>query len=96
MQEIVADKRSRREIQRDIKAKERAIETLSSIDSREPRLSRESVRQVLYNIGSNHAFLRTNRYRATRLSPTCSGISTRRRGRGTISPQPASRSGFLF
>ena len=60
-QEIVADKRSRREIQRDIKAKERAIETLSAKYSREPRLPRESVRQALYSIGDNHAFLRTNR-----------------------------------
>ncbi|KAI0065731.1 hypothetical protein BV25DRAFT_1797799 [Artomyces pyxidatus] len=59
-QEIVANKRSRREIQRDIKAKERAIEALSSryasVD-----LPQESVRQALYSIGDNHAFLRTNR-----------------------------------
>ncbi len=60
-QEIVADKRSRREIQRDIKAKERAIESLSAKYSREPKLSQESVRQALYSIGDNHAFLRTNR-----------------------------------
>jgi hypothetical protein len=60
-QEIVADKRSRREIQRDIKAKERAIETLSAKYSGDLRLPRESVRQALYSIGDNHAFLRTNR-----------------------------------
>jgi hypothetical protein len=60
-QEIVADKRSRREIQRDIKAKERAIETLSAKYSKESRLPRECVRQALYSIGDNHAFLRTNR-----------------------------------
>ncbi|KAI0265915.1 hypothetical protein BC834DRAFT_824286 [Gloeopeniophorella convolvens] len=60
-QEINADKRSRREIQRDIKAKERAIETLSAKYSREPELSQEIVRQALYSIGDNHAFLRTNR-----------------------------------
>jgi hypothetical protein len=41
-QEIVADKRSRREIQRDIKAKERAIETLSAKYSKESRLPRRA------------------------------------------------------
>ncbi|KAI9510542.1 hypothetical protein F5148DRAFT_1178572 [Russula earlei] len=60
-QEIVAEKRSRREIQRDIRAKERAIETLSAKYRREPKLSQEVVRQALYSIGDNHAFLRTNR-----------------------------------
>jgi hypothetical protein len=60
-QEIVAEKRSRREIQRDIKAKERAIETLSAKYSRPPKLPQEVVRQALYSIGDNHAFLRTNR-----------------------------------
>ena len=51
----------RREIQRDIRAKERAIETLSAKYCREPRLPQETVRQALYSIGDNHAFLRTNR-----------------------------------
>jgi len=60
-QEIVAEKRSRREIQREIRTKERAIETLSAKYSREPKLSQEMVRQALYSIGDNHAFLRTNR-----------------------------------
>ena len=60
-QEIIAEKRSRREIQRDIRAKERAIETLSAKYCREPRLPQETVRQALYSIGDNHAFLRTNR-----------------------------------
>jgi hypothetical protein len=60
-QEITAGKRSRREIQRDTKAKERAIETLSSKYCREPKLPQEVVRQALYSIGDNHAFLRTNR-----------------------------------
>ncbi|KAH9020777.1 hypothetical protein EDB84DRAFT_1275255 [Lactarius hengduanensis] len=60
-QEIVADKRSRREIQRDIRAKERAIETLSAKYSRGSELSQESLCQALYSIGDNHAFLRTNR-----------------------------------
>ncbi|KAI0296092.1 hypothetical protein B0F90DRAFT_1811346 [Multifurca ochricompacta] len=60
-QEIVADRRNRREIQRDIKAKERAIETLSIKYCKEPKLPQEVVRQALYSIGDNHAFLRTNR-----------------------------------
>jgi hypothetical protein len=60
-QEIIAEKRSRRDIQRDIKAKERAIETLSSRYCRESKLPQETVRQALYSIGDNHAFLRTNR-----------------------------------
>ncbi len=60
-QEIIAEKKSRREIQRDIRAKERAIETLSAKYRRGQRLTQEMVRQALYSIGDNHAFLRTNR-----------------------------------
>jgi hypothetical protein len=60
-QEIIAGNRSRREIQREIRMKERAIETLSAKYSREPKLPQEFVRQALYSIGDNHAFLRTNR-----------------------------------
>ncbi|VDC02131.1 unnamed protein product [Peniophora sp. CBMAI 1063] len=59
-QEIGAEKRSRREIQKDIKAKERAIELLSSRYTR-GGLEQEDVRQLLYSIGDNHAFLRVNR-----------------------------------
>ena len=58
--EIYADGRSRRDIQKDIKSKERAIETLASRYQREG-LNQEQVRQCLYSIGDNHAFLRTNR-----------------------------------
>jgi len=60
-QEIISENRTRREIQRDIRAKERAIETLSAKYCREPQLPQEAVRQALYSIGDNHAFLRTNR-----------------------------------
>jgi hypothetical protein len=60
-QEIIAEKKGRREIQREIRAKERAIETLSAKYRREPKLTQEMVRQSLYSIGDNHAFLRTNR-----------------------------------
>ncbi|KAI0309587.1 hypothetical protein OF83DRAFT_1071831 [Amylostereum chailletii] len=59
-QEIDGSKRSRREIQKDIKAKERAIEVLSTRYAR-GGLAQETVRQVLYSIGDNHAFLRVNR-----------------------------------
>lgn len=59
-QEIYSEGRSRREIQRDIKTKERAIETLSSRYQRRG-LSQETLRQCLYSIGDNHAFLRVNR-----------------------------------
>ncbi|KAH8094943.1 hypothetical protein BXZ70DRAFT_345786 [Cristinia sonorae] len=58
--EIYSEGRSRRDIQKDIKAKERAIEVLSSKYKREG-LSQEHIRQCLYSIGDNHAFLRTNR-----------------------------------
>jgi hypothetical protein len=56
--EIYSEGRSRREIQKDIKGKERAIETLASRYERRG-LSKENVRQCLYSIGDNHAFLRT-------------------------------------
>ncbi|KAI0043127.1 hypothetical protein FA95DRAFT_440752 [Auriscalpium vulgare] len=59
-QEITSINRSRREIQRDIKAKERAIETLSSRWA-SADLSKDTVQQALYSIGDNHSFLRTNR-----------------------------------
>ncbi|KAJ3719490.1 hypothetical protein C8R42DRAFT_609835 [Lentinula raphanica] len=59
-QEIYSQDRSRREIQRDIKTKERAIETLSSRYQRRG-ISQEALRQCLYSIGDNHAFLRVNR-----------------------------------
>ncbi|KAJ3785180.1 hypothetical protein GGU10DRAFT_387667 [Lentinula aff. detonsa] len=59
-QEIYSEGRSRREIQRDIKSKERAIETLSTRYQRRG-VSQETLRQCLYSIGDNHAFLRVNR-----------------------------------
>ncbi|KIY52316.1 hypothetical protein FISHEDRAFT_70004 [Fistulina hepatica ATCC 64428] len=58
--EIYSENRSRREVQRDIKAKERAIEVLVARYERKS-LSQEQIRQCLYSIGDNHAFLRTNR-----------------------------------
>lgn len=58
--EIYSEGRSRRDVQKDIKSKERAIEALSAKYQREG-LSREQVRQCIYSIGDNHAFLRANR-----------------------------------
>jgi hypothetical protein len=58
--EIKSEGKSRREIQKDIKSKERAIEVLASRYERRG-LSQEVVRQCLYSIGDNHAFLRVNR-----------------------------------
>jgi len=58
--EIYSEGRSRRDIQKEIKNKERAIETLSAKYQRKG-LPRETVRQCLYSIGDNHAFLRVNR-----------------------------------
>lgn len=58
--EIYSEGRSRREIQKDIKSKEKAIEALASRYERGD-LSQENIRQCLYSIGDNHSFLRTNR-----------------------------------
>jgi Protein of unknown function (DUF2009) len=58
--EIQSEGRSRRDIQKDIKSKERAIEALATRYGRHG-LSQEEVRQCLYSIGDNHAFLRVNR-----------------------------------
>jgi hypothetical protein len=58
--EVYAENRPRRDVQKDIKSKERAIETLATRYVK-PGLSQEQVRQCLYSIGDNHAFLRANR-----------------------------------
>ncbi|KAJ7693870.1 hypothetical protein B0H17DRAFT_1058526 [Mycena rosella] len=58
--EIYAEGRPRRDVQKDIKSKERAIEQLAARYSRKG-LSPDDVRLCLYSIGDNHAFLRTNR-----------------------------------
>lgn len=58
--EIYSQGRSRREIQRDIKRKEQALEALSAKYSNKS-ISRENVRQCIYSISDNHAFLRVNR-----------------------------------
>jgi hypothetical protein len=60
-QEISAENKSRREVQSAIKAKERAIEKLASKYSRSTEMDDEQLKQCLYSIGDNSAFLRTNR-----------------------------------
>nr|KAJ3417941.1 hypothetical protein HK105_000567 [Polyrhizophydium stewartii] len=58
--EIVSEGKSRQQIQHEIKQKERAIEMLARKYS-SSSLESELIRQCLYSIGDNHAFLRTNR-----------------------------------
>ena len=58
--EIYSDGRSRREVQRDIKKKEQAVEQLSRKYA-SGSLDQEAVRQCIYSISDNHAFLRVNR-----------------------------------
>jgi hypothetical protein len=58
--EIYAEGRSRPEIQRDIRKKECAIENLATRYG-QGRLTPERIRQCLYSIGDNQAFLRANR-----------------------------------
>ncbi|KAG8899076.1 hypothetical protein FRC00_001917, partial [Tulasnella sp. 408] len=64
--EIIAEGKERRQVQKEIKMKERAVETLASkYGGRSTRGERsnkpELIRQCLYSIGDNHAFLRVNR-----------------------------------
>ncbi|KAJ3416703.1 hypothetical protein HDV05_000533 [Chytridiales sp. JEL 0842] len=58
--EIIAEGRTRAEIQKDIKMKEKAIEMLARKYATH-ELKAEEIKQCLYSIGDNHAFLRTNR-----------------------------------
>jgi len=66
-QEINAENRTRREIQSTIKAKERAIDKLAYKYSRITEMDEEALKQCLYSIGDNNAFLRTNRDPCERL-----------------------------
>lgn len=66
-QEIQSENRSRREVQSAIKAKERAIEKLAYKYSRSTDMEEDDLKQCLYSIGDNNAFLRTNRDPCERL-----------------------------
>ncbi|OMJ09082.1 UPF0652 protein [Smittium culicis] len=59
-QEIIPEGKSRSQIQQEIKNKERAIEYLSK-NYCTSDCTQETIRQCLYSIGDNHAFLRFNR-----------------------------------
>ncbi|KAJ3037754.1 hypothetical protein HDV00_001339 [Rhizophlyctis rosea] len=59
-QEILSEGKPRHQVQSEIKQKERAIEQLAKKYSHRD-LPSETVRQCLYSIGDNHAFLRVNR-----------------------------------
>ena len=59
-QEIISEGRSRYNISSDIKSKEIAIEKLARRYGRKD-FSPELIKQCLYSIGDNHAFLRSNR-----------------------------------
>lgn len=58
--EIVPQGKTRYQIQSEIKAKERAIEHMAARYARGD-VSPELIKQCLYSIGDNHAFLRVNR-----------------------------------
>lgn len=58
--EIYSEGRSRSAIQKEIRAKENAIEVLAERYENKD-LDRNRIRQCLYSIGDNHAFLRANR-----------------------------------
>ena len=66
-QEIKSEHRSRREVQSAIKAKERAIDKLAYKYARSTDMDEEDLKQCLYSIGDNNAFLRTNRDPCERL-----------------------------
>ncbi|OMJ21938.1 UPF0652 protein, partial [Smittium culicis] len=59
-QEIIPEGKSRSQVQQEIKNKERAIEYLSK-NYCTSECTQETIRQCLYSIGDNHAFLRFNR-----------------------------------
>ncbi|KAG0261381.1 hypothetical protein DFQ27_003001 [Actinomortierella ambigua] len=58
--EIVADGKTRPQIQLEIRKKERAIESLSRKYANS-NLTPDEIKTCIYSIGDNHAFLRTNR-----------------------------------
>ncbi|RHZ84970.1 hypothetical protein Glove_74g120 [Diversispora epigaea] len=60
VQEIIPDGKRRPQINQEIRKKERAIELISH-QFRNRNLSSEEIKQCLYSIGDNHAYLRSNR-----------------------------------
>jgi hypothetical protein len=58
--EIIAEERSRYQIQQEIRAKERAIEQLARRYGTK-EVPPDMIKQCLYSMGDNHSFLRVNR-----------------------------------
>jgi hypothetical protein len=58
--EIIPDRKTRSQIQAEIKRKERSIEQLSR-KYQSKHLSADEIRHCLYSIGDNNAYLRANR-----------------------------------
>jgi hypothetical protein len=58
--EIIPDRKTRQQIQAEIKRKERSIEQLSR-KYQSKYLSADEIRHCLYSIGDNNAYLRANR-----------------------------------
>jgi hypothetical protein len=80
--EIIAEDRSRYQIQQEIKAKERAIEQLARRYG-SSAVPPDMIKQCLYSMGDNHAFLRVNRDPCDKMIRTfyccisiCNGISS--------------------
>ncbi|EXX54566.1 hypothetical protein RirG_233310 [Rhizophagus irregularis DAOM 197198w] len=65
--EIIADGKSRPQINQEIRSKERAIEWLSRKFAND-NLTQEEIKHCLYSIGDNHAYLRANRDCCERIS----------------------------
>eukprot|EP00912_Choanoflagellata_sp_UC4_P002375 UC4_evm1s1496 len=59
-QQVTAEGKSRHQVQRQIKEKERALETISRKYANH-NISRDDIKQGLYSIGDNHAYLLGNK-----------------------------------
>ncbi|KAK9465731.1 hypothetical protein V1512DRAFT_265260 [Lipomyces arxii] len=59
--EIYPEHKSRAQVQSEIKSKERAIDVLAKRHYVPNQISQEEIRQCLYSIGDNHAYLRSNK-----------------------------------
>jgi len=65
-QEILPNNKTRKQIQKEIKIKENAIEHLASKYANS-ELSKDEIKRCLYSIGDNHAYLRANRDPCTKM-----------------------------
>ncbi|KAK9453779.1 hypothetical protein V1511DRAFT_504490 [Dipodascopsis uninucleata] len=65
--EIYPEHKKRSQIQAEIKAKERAIESVAKKFSQPGKISQDEIRQCLYSIGDNHSYLRSNKVPVERI-----------------------------